>query len=207
MNTGLQDAFNLAWKLALVQHKGAAAGLLDSYSLERSRIGGEVIESAGRLTQIATLRRHTAQALRNWVGRVAFGLAPVRHELADNLTELSVGYRMSPLNGPGARGVARPKPGERVAPRDGERPIGAGAAPRFALCCETSAAVATLVAKYPDLLEPEIRPPLQAGGMWLVRPDGYVACVAESPHIEVVSDYLDAIQSKGGHLGLALRAG
>jgi 2-polyprenyl-6-methoxyphenol hydroxylase-like FAD-dependent oxidoreductase len=35
MNCGLQDAFNLAWKLALVYHGDAAPALLDSYEAER----------------------------------------------------------------------------------------------------------------------------------------------------------------------------
>ena len=46
MNTGMQDACNLAWKLALVCHGGCAeAPLLDSYSLERSAVGDEVLKA------------------------------------------------------------------------------------------------------------------------------------------------------------------
>lgn len=45
-NTCLQDAFNLAWKLALV-HKGlAGSGLLASYSVERQPIGERVVDRA-----------------------------------------------------------------------------------------------------------------------------------------------------------------
>ena len=68
MNTGMQDAFNLAWKLALVCHKTCPEGLLDSYSAERSAVGEKVLKAAGRLTAIAMLRNHTAQAVRNFVG-------------------------------------------------------------------------------------------------------------------------------------------
>ena len=35
MNTGMQDAFNLAWKLAMVLHGAAKPSLLNSYSIER----------------------------------------------------------------------------------------------------------------------------------------------------------------------------
>ena len=65
MNTGMQDAFNLAWKLALVCRGEAAETLLDSYSAERSAIGDQVLKAAGRLTMVATMRNHTAQAVRN----------------------------------------------------------------------------------------------------------------------------------------------
>lgn len=43
MNTGLQDAHNLAWKLAEVLHGRSPESLLDSYHAERHKIGGEVV--------------------------------------------------------------------------------------------------------------------------------------------------------------------
>ena len=44
MNTGLQDAHNLAWKLTLATRGVAAPGLLDSYSAERQPVGRDVVE-------------------------------------------------------------------------------------------------------------------------------------------------------------------
>ena len=41
MNCGLQDAFNLAWKLSLVHHGAADPVLLDSYEIERRPVGRE----------------------------------------------------------------------------------------------------------------------------------------------------------------------
>ncbi len=35
-----------------------------------------------------------------------------------------------------------------------------------------------VIAQYPDLLEPNLRKPFHDGGLWLVRPDGYVAMAA-----------------------------
>jgi 2-polyprenyl-6-methoxyphenol hydroxylase-like FAD-dependent oxidoreductase len=43
MNTGIQDAYNLAWKLALVIKGEAPEGLLDSYEAERRPVGAEVV--------------------------------------------------------------------------------------------------------------------------------------------------------------------
>jgi pentachlorophenol monooxygenase len=43
MNTGIQDAHNLAWKLALVLSGHAAPGLLESYDAERRPVGEEVV--------------------------------------------------------------------------------------------------------------------------------------------------------------------
>src|SRR5262249_24298105 len=44
LNTGVQDAYNLAWKLALEATGRAAAGLLESYEAERRAIGLELVE-------------------------------------------------------------------------------------------------------------------------------------------------------------------
>ena len=189
MNTGMQDAFNLAWKLALVVRGNCGDGLLDSYSAERSAIGDKVLKTAGRLTVVGTLKNPVAQTLRNMVGHVALGLAPVQHKMADQLTEVTIGYPLSPLNGPSLE--HGPKPGERVAPVAGQTPVGSGDTPRFALFAERSAAVDGLLARFGSLLDPEIRPPLRAGGIWLVRPDDYVAGSAEDA--ETIAGYLAAL--------------
>jgi 2-polyprenyl-6-methoxyphenol hydroxylase-like FAD-dependent oxidoreductase len=193
MNTGMQDAFNLSWKLALVCRGVCAERLLDSYSVERSAVGDEVLKAAGRLTAVAVLRNHAAQTIRNLIGRVLLGLAPFRNAMVDNMSEVTIGYKHSPLNGPAAQGVAGPAPGERMAPVAGQTPAGSGDAPHFALFAKAGDATNGLLAKFGDLLDPAIRPPLDDDGIWLVRPDGYVACVARSENIGVVSDYLAGI--------------
>ena len=43
MNTGIQDAYNLAWKLALVLRDVSPEGLLDSYEAERRPVGEDVV--------------------------------------------------------------------------------------------------------------------------------------------------------------------
>jgi len=195
MNTGMQDAFNLAWKLALVIRNTCDAHLLDSYSPERSKVGDEVLKMAGRLTTVGTLRNPLAQTVRNLVGHAMLGLAPVQHAFADTMTEVSIGYPDSPLNGPALGNGAGPKPGERVVPVAGQAPVGSGGAPRFALFAEPTAATADLLARFAALLEPDLRPPVHPGGIWLVRPDGYAAC--SSHDAAVVARHLDAIIRPG----------
>jgi hypothetical protein len=88
--------------------------------------------------------------------------------------------------------MSGPSPGERVAPIAGQIPPGSGSAPRFALFAKTSDATAGLLAKFPDLIDPDVRPPLAQGGIWLVRPDGYTACVAKEGDIETIAEYLNS---------------
>lgn len=193
MNTGMQDAFNLAWKLALVCRGESAQTLLDSYSVERSAVGDEVLKAAGRLTRVATMRNHAAQTVRNLLGHLLLGLAPVRKAMVDTMTELSVGYNHSPLNGTAVHGVGLPSPGRRLAPLVGENPAGAGARPRFALFAAGAGGATELLKNFPDLIDAEVRPALKPGVVVLVRPDGYVACTAVTDNIAAISGYLEQI--------------
>ncbi|MGA7809239.1 FAD-dependent monooxygenase, partial [Bradyrhizobium sp.] len=124
MNTGMQDAVNLAWKLALVAKGVGRETLLDSYSAERSAVGKQVLRAAQNLTVIGTMKNPVAQTIRNAVGHLVLGLAPVQHAMSDTMTEMSVGYPGSPLNGKALGGG--PKPGARIAPIAGQTPIGSG---------------------------------------------------------------------------------
>ena len=79
MNTGMQDAINLAWKLAMVVRGDARESLLDSYSPERNAVGEMVLRNASRLTDVATLANPAAQAARNLVARFLLGFHAVQN--------------------------------------------------------------------------------------------------------------------------------
>jgi 2-polyprenyl-6-methoxyphenol hydroxylase-like FAD-dependent oxidoreductase len=191
MNTGMQDAFNLAWKLALVCQGTCPAGkLLDSYSVESSAIGAQVLAASGRLTAVGLWKSHAAQGARDLVAGFLFGLAPLRRTIANTMTEVSIGYAHSPLNGPSAHGLSGPAPGERAPPVSGQAAVGAGNKPRFTLFAAPAEAVSSLLRDHTDLLDPTIRPPFSDGGAWLVRPDGYTACAARDKDIGTIADYL-----------------
>ncbi len=188
MNTGMQDAFNLAWKLALVARGICGEKLLDSYSPERSAVGDIVLKNAGMITAVGTVKNPLAQSLRNLAGHFMLGLAPVRHAVADTMAEVTIGYPHSPLNG--ASLGHGPKPGERIEPYPGEVPVGSGDTPRFALFSQKTPAAEALAMKFSALIDPDIRPAIREDGIWLVRPDGYVACAAKDPN--AIADYLTA---------------
>lgn len=77
MNTGLQDAHNLAWKLALASRNQDAPGLLDSYSAERHPVGLDVVESTSLAMNEALAQQAKLPGIRE--------------------TQLLVGYRDSSL--------------------------------------------------------------------------------------------------------------
>lgn len=95
MNTGIQDAFNLAWKLALVARGRAPAQLLGSYHLERAPVARGVINLTDRITRFATTRNSVAQSIRDFLLPVVSGIGFVGDKIADRMAEVSVGYRSS----------------------------------------------------------------------------------------------------------------
>jgi hypothetical protein len=143
------------------------------------------------------MRGGLSQVVRNHVASLVFGLPPVRRTVANTLAELSIGYPDSPLTRRGPHARSGPAPGERAPVREVRHPVGAGASPRFALFAAPDEGSAGLVARYPDLLEPETRAPFDDGGIWLVRPDGYVAVADARGAWAGVGEYLARLAGAG----------
>ncbi|MGX4691122.1 FAD-dependent monooxygenase [Streptomyces sp. JNUCC 63] len=74
LNTGVNDAHNLAWKLALVWHGRGAERLLDTYVGERGEVARAVVRQADVQTRLWLLRERHQVVLRDSVLRVASGL-------------------------------------------------------------------------------------------------------------------------------------
>jgi 2-polyprenyl-6-methoxyphenol hydroxylase-like FAD-dependent oxidoreductase len=99
MNTGVQDAYNLGWKLALVVRGEAHETLLDSYDAERRPVGRAVVTETDWETRAATWRSAIGQRT---VGRLigfALKLTPIRQRMMNHALELDVGYPASPIVG------------------------------------------------------------------------------------------------------------
>ncbi|KAB1074471.1 FAD-dependent monooxygenase [Methylobacterium planeticum] len=191
MNTGMQDAINLAWKLAMVARGGAAATLLDSYGPERSAVGDLVLRNAGRLTDMATLSHPAAQAARNAALRFLLGFHAVRDKIAATMGETEIAYPASPLSrGPGAG--ARWDPGDDDGP-----PPGAGREPRFLLYAADRARGAGLAARFPRLLDPDPRTSPDPSRLFLVRPDGYRGLSAQAAAWDEAETYLRGLAPGG----------
>jgi hypothetical protein len=108
-------------------------------------------------------------------------------------TKRTGGDDHSPLNGPALRRGDIPAPGRRLEPVAKQTPVGSGNTPRFALFAAGSSKVSALARKFPDLIDTEIRAPLDPDAILLVRPDGYAACAAQAEDVGVIADYLGAI--------------
>lgn len=98
MNTGMHDAFNLAWKLALVQRGRGRETLLDSYQAERHPIGALIVRGAGVVTRMGTLRHPAAQRARDAVMSTVTRIPAIPRTVVDMLCETAIHYRGGPLS-------------------------------------------------------------------------------------------------------------
>ncbi|WP_276822087.1 FAD-dependent monooxygenase [Mycolicibacterium mageritense] len=116
MNTGLQDAVNLGWKLAMVLGGYANPEVLDSYNTERSPVHQAVLEQTDRMFRTFVIRNAALRALRNMAARALVPRPFVQRRLAKSLSGLAVRYPASPAVS-SASGIAAPealKPGARI---------------------------------------------------------------------------------------------
>jgi len=118
MNTGIQDAFNLAWKLALVVKGQARAQLLESYGEEREHVSKGLLAATGLAARLATVHQPLLTAVRNFVTPRISALPLAQQRLVSALAELSISYRHSSIvsddQGKRARGRSRLRAGDRA---------------------------------------------------------------------------------------------
>jgi len=174
----------------VIQEK-AKPTLLDSYSPERSAVASRVLADSGRLTQIGMLKGAFAQGLRNHVASLVLGLSIAKKAINEVLSEISVGYPRGPITDDQHAAPSGPHPGMRAV--EPGKPYGVGTEARFALCAEATAENQELLTKYAAILEPAVRAPIHADGMWLIRLDGDVAVACEKNHPSAVAEYLNKL--------------
>jgi 2-polyprenyl-6-methoxyphenol hydroxylase-like FAD-dependent oxidoreductase len=116
MNTGIQDAVNLGWKLALAARGRAADSLLDTYAEERMPVARAVLTGTDRGTRAIMARNPVLRWTRDRAIAAATSVPAARGLIAEHLSELGVNCRESSLTGPPARPGFDPR-----APRPGDR--------------------------------------------------------------------------------------
>jgi 2-polyprenyl-6-methoxyphenol hydroxylase-like FAD-dependent oxidoreductase len=118
MNTGLQDAYNLAWKLALVVSQRADPALLDTYESERLPVADRLLSTTDRAFRLLVSDTWLAGIFRTRIlaniAALAMSRARVRRAAFQTLSQIGIRYRRSPLSRTLA-GVAED------APRAGDR--------------------------------------------------------------------------------------
>lgn len=115
MNTGLHDAFNLGWKLALVAAGQCSPRLLDTYQDERLPIAASVLAFTHSLVRIFTISSPAKRWLRDRILPIAAAIPGAERHYTRRLAQISHTYRSGPLTPPTAAMRLRRAP---IAPGD-----------------------------------------------------------------------------------------
>jgi len=167
MNTGIQDAANLAWKIDAVL-AGADDTVLDSYHTERHPIGKRVLLQSGLMARGVTLHPRVARGLRNLLAPKLLRVRRVRDALAGSFAGTTLRYASKPGENSlvGTRATQIPLTQDRLTQLQRHFP-------GFVLVCEHGAppvdGLGVLHAVRAD-----------SGPAVLVRPDGYIAWAGDS---------------------------
>jgi 2-polyprenyl-6-methoxyphenol hydroxylase-like FAD-dependent oxidoreductase len=187
LNLGLQDATNLAWKLAATVRGWAPPGLLDSYQEERHPVGADVVDDTLAQTALVSNSTREARALRKRFDGILGRHASLNRELALRLSGLATAY---PASGAGEH----PLTGRRVPDLALE---GAPAPTVFGLLCNARFVLLDLTGgelQLADAGERADRLDVVAGRLANERPDwAHVQAVLIRPdgHVAWATDQLD----------------
>ena len=195
MNTGLQDAFNLGWKLAAVV-QGAPDALLDSYAVERMPVAHRLLQTTDRAFMLAVSDTLTARMVRTRVVARVVALAlrfeAFRQFAFRTVSQIGIAYPDSPLS----QSIATLPGG---APRAGDRfPYFDDVYARLDDTCFNLVVVGQPAPPTASALEGRVRvhtlatDRLPAPSFYLLRPDGHVGLVGATLDVDAVTRYLAA---------------
>lgn len=197
MNTGFQDAVNLAWKLALVTADRAPSTLLDTYEAERAPIADSVLAFTHALVRTFAQPSPRRRWLRDRLLPLAAAVPAAERRYMTRLAQLSHSYRGGPLAHPTTNARR-----ERV--RAGDRVPGMLEhlrSPAHTLLIvtaghhDTRAAKAAIarMARFDGLVHPVVVSDQRRHQLILVRPDGHLACRAPLKRPDIPERYLDEL--------------
>ncbi len=200
MNTGIGDAINLAWKLAAVL-RGADPSVLDTYEPERIGFARRLVATTDRVFQLATSRSAAARPIRRSIIPALlprlFARADTQRVMFRIVSQTRIQYRHSWLSVGHAHGIHA---GDRLpwvdgapdnfAPLSGvdwQAQVYGHASPEIASACN---------ARNIDLRPMPWTPACSEagfveGGLYLVRPDGYIGLVDAKADADRLRRYLD----------------
>lgn len=182
MLTGIGDAENLAWKLALVVRGCATDALLATYEAERRPLAADVIRGTSANTRFQTGSGPVVRLLRERVATPLLDRPVVQRWATAVASQLWVSYRTGPLAGVGARFGRRPRQGDRVPDLSCRRADGTATRLHAELGGRWALVGASVPAAVVDGVEERLGrvavltgPGPRVGEVWLVRPDAHLA--------------------------------
>lgn len=212
MNTGIQDAYNLAWKITIVLRGKSDAAILETYNDERIENARNLLKTTDRLfnigaspdTVLAYFRTHIFPHIANFV----LNFDSVKKFIFPLISQIGINYRHSPLSeGEGNFSV---KAGDRMPyfEIEGASLYDRLREPKFHLLTffdgqnNPPQATAEFQNKYADLFDfhqmplyPSVAETFGASETFsvLLRPDNYIGTISAAASFETIENYLNRI--------------
>ena len=102
MNTGIQDAYNLAWKLAMVLRGADDKRILDSYNEERLENAENLLKTTDRFFNLVASPEPMLSYLRThvfpYIAGAAFSLDAVKKFVFPRISQIGINYRHSGMS-------------------------------------------------------------------------------------------------------------
>lgn len=102
MNTGIQDGYNLAWKIAMVLKGKASAKILETYNEERLPNAENLLKTTDRFFNLAanpdTVLSYLRMYVFPYVAGVAFSIDAVKKFVFPRVSQIAINYRNSSLS-------------------------------------------------------------------------------------------------------------
>jgi 2-polyprenyl-6-methoxyphenol hydroxylase-like FAD-dependent oxidoreductase len=211
MNTGIQDAYNLAWKIALVVKGIASEELLDTYNEERLANAQRLLESTDRMFEFAAGSNWLMSFIRTTIfppvaGFVA-SLESVSKRMFPLISQIGINYRNAALSDHTDDEPDDVKAGDRLPYFlvDGESVFDKLKEPKFHLLLFSNSdrgnACEQILGKFGDLIDCHVIPitdrvreifEREDDFCVFLRPDNYIAFVSSEISARVVDEYLQA---------------
>ena len=209
MNTGIQDGYNLAWKLALVLKGEASLEILNTYNEERLPNARQLVQTTDRFFQLGANKNWLAAFLRTrvfpYVANFAFRFRPFTRRFFPVVSQIGINYRKSSLSR--TDGAFDVKAGDRMPYFliDGASVYDRVRDPRFHLMvfADGTVPISEITADLGERadfhvfpLYPNIAEIFGASETFtvLLRPDNYIGYLSAGFSVEDVKEYLAKIR-------------
>lgn len=200
MNTGIQDAYNLGWKLAAVL-RGAPESLLDTYEEERLPVAADVLGISSTLHR--TMLSEEEQRIRRDATTLQLGITykerSLSHTSGESTLKLSAGDRAPDAPGVNATGDATRLfdifrgPHFTLLHLFGEQDVSPQLTAQGFKFVEVCRVPTTDASTHEAFVDAEGHLEAAYGGAGefaLVRPDGYIGWVGDRQHLADLQEYL-----------------
>jgi len=221
MNTGIQDAYNLAWKLALVIKHSAAERLLETYNEERLPNAKRLTATTDRVFNIAVGKDWLLSLIRTTIfppmAKYLLGIEAVRRKFFRIISQIGINYRDGSLSDHAGDAEFEVKAGDRLpylliggksifhylrAPRfhlirflDDQSEVREGPKPAIQPNQEAPLKYASLIDRHDFPLYPQVAEAFGVKKSFQVflRPDNYIAFISHDTSSQPLSRYLERL--------------